>query len=45
MGTDIGDRFDYLLQPLRRVHLYSLSDYGIDSGGDIRYLYRVGPSR
>ena len=29
----------YHLQPFRRIYLYSYSDYGIASGGDITYVY------
>ena len=33
------DTYRYVLQPLRRIHLYSLADYDIWSGGDIEDVY------
>ncbi len=37
-----GNRFDYLLQPLTSIHLYSDLQEEIEANGDIRYVYIFG---
>ena len=37
MGS--GNRFEYLLQPLTDIHLYSDLEAEIEANGDIRYVY------
>ena len=39
MGTDVRSILTYRLQPLLRLHLYSLQDYNLPSGGNINTLY------
>lgn len=39
MGTDIRKILSYRLQPLLRLHLYSLQDYNLPTGGNINTLY------
>ena len=34
-----GNRFEYLLQPLTDIHLYSDLEVEIEANGDIRYVY------
>ena len=34
-----GNRFEYLLQPLTDIHLYSNLEAEIEANGDIRYVY------
>ena len=34
-----GNRFEYQLQPLTNIHLYSDLGYEIEANGDIRYVY------
>jgi putative ABC transport system permease protein len=39
MGADTRQTLTYRLQPLLRLHLYSLKDYGLPTGGNITTLY------
>ncbi|MFT5366620.1 MAG: putative ABC transport system permease protein [Candidatus Latescibacterota bacterium] len=39
MGTDVRKILTYRLQPLLRLHLYSLQDYNLPTGGNINTLY------
>ena len=38
MGKEVRDTNTYFLQPLKRIHLYSTTDYGIPSASDITYI-------
>ena len=39
MGADVRRILTYRLQPLLRLHLYSLRDYNLPTGGNIQTLY------
>lgn len=39
MGVDVRQMLTYRLQPLLRLHLYSLQDYNLPTGGNINSLY------
>lgn len=39
MGKEIRDTNTYMLQPLKRIHLYSKTDFNIPSASDISYIY------
>lgn len=39
MGTDVRKILTYRLQPLLRLHLHSLQDYNLPTGGNINTLY------
>jgi putative ABC transport system permease protein len=41
LGQEVTDRIFIKLQPVSRIHLYSRSDYGFSSGGDILIIYIV----
>ena len=38
MGSSVYKNNRYYLQPLKRIHLYSNQDYGIQTGGDVKDL-------
>src|SRR5450432_2481896 len=34
-----GNKLDYSLQPLKKIHLYSAGQYELEGGGNIQYVY------
>ena len=42
MGTEVRQILTYRLQPLLRLHLHSLQDYNLPTGGNINTLYLFG---